>query len=211
MKKETVLDTLSFIVAVVTIILVVCLKSNFTYLILAGSIGSILYGLLASLNKNNYGYIFLSLGISALVTILLYMNKILDKSDSITFMITGSVFMLMIITLIFNYLNRKVNFKKYNMVVEGRVIDLVKNPNTKKEYFQPVYEFEVDGEVFNVDYPMFKNKFIPNIGDTQKIYVNSKDHKDVFFDKSTGEKIYDYALSAFLIIASLIIMITLFI
>ena len=68
MKKETVLDTLSFIVAVVTIILVVCLRSNFTYLILAGSIGSILYGLLASLNKNNYGYIFLSLGISALVS-----------------------------------------------------------------------------------------------------------------------------------------------
>ena len=211
MKKESILDTLAFIVAVVTIIVVVCLRSNYQYLILAGSIGASIYGLLASLNKNNYGYIFLSLGISALIAILVYMGKILDRSDAITFMITCSVFMLMIITLIFNYFNRKVNFKKYNLVVEGRVIDLVRNPNTKKDYFQPIYEFEVDGEVYNVDFPGFKNRFIPNIGDTQKIYVNSKDHKDVFFDKSKGEKISDYTVSIFLIIASLIIMITLFI
>lgn len=211
MKKETILDTLSFIVAIVTIIVVVCLRSNYTYLILCGSIGATLYGLLASLNKNNYGYLFLSIGCSALITIILYMNKVLVRADAITFMITCSVFTLMIITLIFNYLNRKNNFKTYDLMVEGKVIDLVKNPNTKKEYFQPVYEFEVDGEVFNVNYPVFKNRFIPNIGDTEKIYVNSKDHKDVFFDKTVGEKICDYAVSAFLIIASLIIMITLFI
>ncbi len=211
MKKETILDTLSFIVAVATIVIAVCFRNNYTYLILVASIGATIYGLLASLNKNNYGYIFLSLGISALITIILYMNKVLVKADAITFMITCSVFILMIITLIFNYLNRKENFKRYDMMVVGRVIDLVKNPNTKNEYFQPVYEFEIDGKVYNVNYPLFKNKFIPNIGDEQKIYVNSKDHEDVFFDKSTGEKIYDYALSAFLIIASLIIMITLFI
>ncbi len=211
MKKEKILDTLSFIVAIATIIISLCFKNNYKYLILIASIGASIYGLLASLNKNNYGYIFLSLGPSALIAVLLYMNNILDKVDSVTFMITCSVFMLMVITLIFNYLNRKINFKKYSLIVEGSVIDLVKNPNTKKEYFQPVYEFEVDGEVYNVDYPIFMNRFIPNIGDKQKIYVNANDHKDVFFDKNTREKIYDYVLSIFLIIASLIIMITLFI
>lgn len=210
MKKDSILDVLSFIVGVVTIILVVVFRNSYTTLFMIASIGALLYGVIAIINKNNYGYLFTSLGLSLLITMILYMNKIFDRFDAVTFMITGSVFVLMAITLIFDFINRKNELKKHSLAVEAIVVDLLKNPNTTKEYFQPVYEYVLDDEVFQVTLPRYINKFIPNIGDRLKIYVNPDNKDEVFFDKGKTEKLTDYGVSIFLMIASLIIMITLF-
>ena len=210
MKKDNILDTLSFIIGLVTIILVVVFRNSYTTVFIIASIGSLLYGVLSIINKNNYGYLFTSLGLSLLITMILYMNNVLDRFDSVTFMITGSVFSLMIITLVFDFIKRKNELKKYSLIVEGTVVDLIKNPNTTKEYFQPVYEYILDNEVFQVSLPRYINKFIPNVGDKLKIYVNPDNMEEVYFDKSKKEKITDYGISFFLMISSLIIMITLF-
>lgn len=97
------------------------------------------------------------------------------------------------------------------MAVLAFVVDLVKNPNTKKEYYQPIYQFEINGEVYTVEGLTFIDKFIPKIGESIKLYVDSKNYTDVYFDKSKREKIYSMGVGLFLMIASLVILISLFI
>lgn len=211
MKKETILDTLSFIVGLVTILLVVFFKDKMNYLLFSLAIGGSLFGIILIMKKSNYGYLITSLGISLLGSVLLYRFNILDRPDAVTFMITGSVFSLMVISMIFSVINDKVNKKECSLLIYGEVVDLVKNSNTKDEYFQPIYEYVVDDKPYQVAYPKFLNKKIPDIGSKHKIYVNPKKHEDVYFEKEPIDKLYDYGISLLLAIVSLIIIITLFV
>ena len=211
MKKETILDTLSFIVGLVTILLVVFFKDKMNYLLFSLAIGGSLFGIILIMKKSNYGYLITSLGISLLGSVLLYRFNILDRPDAVTFMITGSVFSLMVISMIFSVINDKVNKKECSLLIYGEVVDLVKNSNTKDEYFQPIYEYVVDDKPYQVAHPKFLNKNIPDIGSKHKIYVNPKKHEDVYFEKEPIDKLYDYGISLLLAIVSLIIIITLFV
>lgn len=210
MNKEKIFSNLSFIIAVITIILIAFFHNNIAIIGVIGGIGGFLYGICLMINKNSTGYLFTSLGISLAASFLLYNYEKFDKGDAVTFMICESTFLLMLITLIFMYINNKELFKLYNMSVEAEVIDLVKNPNTTKEYYQVMYQYELDGKAYVVGTPGFINKSIPNIGDKKKIYVDSNDYANVYFDKTMKEKIYNIGLCSFLMIASLIIVITLF-
>lgn len=210
MNKEKIFSNLSFAIAVLTIALIAIFHSNITIIGVVAGVGGFLYGLCLMVNKNSSGYLFTSLGISLAASFLLYNCKILDKGDSVTFMICASTFLLMAITLIFMYINNKELFKIYNMDIEAEVVDLIKNPNTTKEYYQVMYQYEVDEKVYTVGTPGFINKSIPNIGDKKKLYVDSSDYANVYFDKTMKEKIYNVSLCAFFMVASLIIAITLF-
>lgn len=210
MNKDKFLDTLAFIVGLVTAILAVIFKNNMSSVLFCVGIGGSSCGLLLILKKSNYGYLILSICLSILVTMILYTNKILDKADSITFMITGSVFLLMAISMLFSILGEIANKKRYSLVVWGKVVDLKKNPNTTKEYYQPIYEYVIDDKTLEVAYPRFVNRFIPNVGDKHKIYINPLDKEDVYFEKEMLDKLYDYGVGLFLAIASLFIMISLF-
>lgn len=209
--KEKILNTLSFAIIIVTILLIVIFQNSSQNMLLIASSGMILYGMCVILQKNKYGLLVLSMGLSILMAVCFYKFNVLDKVDSITFMICFTMFLLVLISFIFRCINNKKIFNKYNIVVNAKVIDLVKSPNSKIEYYQPIYEYNIEDKFFEVGAPGYMDKFIPKIGDSREIYVSSEDYMDVYFDKSKIEKIYNLISSLLLLVASLIIIITLFI
>ncbi len=211
MNKEKLLNNLAFSIGVITIVFIAIFRNNiFIEGIIAG-IGALLYGICIMFNKNTSGYLFFSIGVSLSLALGLYNYKVLDKEEALTFMICMSVFLLMLVTLIFMYINKKSLFKVYSKCVEGEVVNLVKNPNTNKEYYQVIYHYSIDGSMYTVGAPEFINKHVPNIGDKQNIYVDANDPSNVYFDKSKKEKIYNVSFCVGLMLVSLIIVISLFI
>ena len=95
-----------------------------------------------------------------LVFQLLYTNKILDKVDSTTFFVACSMAVVCLVTYVFMFINEKAISKKYSLEVEATVVDLDKNPNTKKDYYSPIYVYTVDGRECRVGLPYFINKNI---------------------------------------------------
>lgn len=211
MKKEEIINNIGFVIAVITVILAVCFKDNIVLVGIIVGIGGFLYGLCLSLNLNNSGYVFLAIGGSLALSLSLYKFDILDKGDAFTFMICCSIFLLMIVYLIFSKIKEKKIFSKFSLVVDAEVVDLVKNPNTKKEFYQPVYSYVVDGESYVVNALGYTDKFIPKLGDKVKLYVDPTNYESVYFDSKLTSKLYNIGLCLFLLIASLVIMITLFI
>lgn len=209
MNKEKLLDSFSFIIVILTLILMLIFKDNIIIVGMIAGAGSFLYGMCNIVKKNSLGCIFFSIGLSLLITLLLY-KRVLDKADSVTFMICLSTFLITIFTLIFMYFNDKKIFKQYDIVVDGKVVDLIKNPNTKQEFYQVIYEYELKGKVYNVATPGYMDRNIPSIGDTIKIYVDSKDLENVYFDKTKKQKICNVLLCLLLMVVSLIILINLF-
>ena len=59
--------------------------------------------------------------------------------------------------------------------------------------------------------PVYYEKRIPKLGDKLIIFVNPEDPLDVYFEKSKSDKLYGIAVGMFLLIASIVIIITLFI
>ena len=93
---------------------------------------------------------------------------------------------------------------KHSLEVESTVIDLVKNPNTNKEFYQPIYEYVIDDVVMEVGAPGYYEKRIPKLGDKLKIYVNPENHLDVYFESGKKDRIYNIAVGLFLLIASIV-------
>lgn len=211
MNKDKILYVLIYIVTILTIIITLFFQKDLTKVVWTISIGSTIAGFLTILKKNNYGYLIFSVGFSLLLTISLYTLNLLDKGDSVTFMICSSIFLLMLITFIISIINNNKIKQIYSKEIEATVSDLIKNPNTNKEYYQVIYEYVIDDNLYTVGSPDYINNFIPNIGDKRKLRVNSKDFTDVFFDKRIIDQIYEKGLVISLIIISLIIIITLFI
>lgn len=211
MNKNSITTALIYIITLATIILMVCFQENLTKVAWIVGTGATIVGLLTIFKKNNYGYLIFSTGISLFLAVLLYSMDILSKSNSITFMICLSICMLMIITLIISTTNKKKISTMYDLTIEATVTDLIKNPNTKKEYYQILYEYIVDDTSYTVGSPNFICKNIPNIGDTLKIRVSSKDPTEVYFDKKPLEEFYEKSLTIGLIIITIIIIVTLFI
>ncbi len=207
--KDKILDSLAFIIGVLTVILVALLSKNIIMMGIVGGIGAFSFGLINILRKNNYGYILASCGLGCTISLLLYKYHILDRADAIMFMVCSSTFLLMFISFIFDFINNKELAKIYNMEIKGVVVDLVKNHNTKKDYYQVVYEYEIDNKIYKVERPGFINKNIPNIGDDGKIYVDSHDYTNVYFKKSKKERLVDLLICGSLMIMSLGIMISL--
>ncbi len=211
MNKNTITTALIYIFTLATIILMVCFQDDLTKVAWVVGTGATIVGLLTIFRKNNYGYLIFNTGISLFLSVLLYSMNILSKSNSITFMICLSICLLMLITLIISNSNKKKISEMYDLTIEATVSDLVKNPNTKKEYYQIMYEYIIDDNSYTVGSPNFICQNIPNIGDTLKIRVSSKDPTEVYFDKKPLEELYEKSLTIGLIIITLIIIVTLFI
>lgn len=209
--KNKIIDNLIFVIGAVTLLLICFYSKNIKLTALIGSVGLTLVGSCYLLKNDTTGYLLFSTGVSLFFSMFFYMLEVFDKFKAVTFMLCSSLALLMIVTLVFSFLNSKKIFKKYSVVVEGKVVDLVKNPNTTKEYYQPIYQYEYQDEVYTVGFPGFKNMFIPKIGDKLKIFLEPEDCMNVYFDKTIWEKIYKYGLCSFLMIVSIIIVVTLFI
>lgn len=135
MKKEEILNNIAFVLLVIAILLAVYFKDDLVKVGIILGIGGFLYGLCLAININSTGYVFLALGGSLTGSLSFYQFDILDKGDAFTFMICGSIFLFMLFTLIFGRIKNKKIFQMYSLIVEAEVIDLVKNPNTKKEFY----------------------------------------------------------------------------
>jgi len=210
MSKEKILNFLSFVLGLAGILVVVLFRN---YLLIAGIFGSfisVLYGICHILNKDTYGYIFFSIGLSLFLGLLFYQNNIFTKGDTFTFIICGSIGILMAISLLFMYFNKKEIEKEYCLILEGEVIDLRHNPNTKRDFYKIIYQYTVDDKIYQVERPGYVERFVPKIGDRCKLHIDENDYGNVYFDKGKMEIIYDIGLSLFLMITSFIIILFLF-
>ena len=141
---------------------------------------------------------------------LLYIFKILVLADVIIFLLTSTVIFTFISYLFVEFVTRRFIYKTYTIRIEAVVVDLIKNNNTKKEYYKPLLQYEVNGNVYDVMYPYFIKSFLPKIGDSKKILVNPDDNTEVYFLKEKIEDIKSIVISLFFIISAFIILIGLF-
>ncbi len=209
--KNKILDTLKFIIGVVTLILVFVFKDSLSVSGLIGGIGVSLYGLCSFLLGDKVGYILTGLGISLVSSLSIFKVGILPEFEAVTFFICLSMILIVILAFVFEYVSDKDMKKKHSLEVEAEVIDLIKNPNTTKEFYQPLYQYVVDDVVMEVGAPGYLEKGLPKLGDKLKIYVNPKDALDVYFEKRKSDKLYMLAMGLFFLVASIIIIVTLFI
>lgn len=209
MKK--ILNILSYVFTILTLVTMIVVQNNLYKVAFVVGIGTTLIGIINILNSNNYGYLVFSPGVSLFTAVLMYKYSILNKSECVTLMISMSIFILMTITLITKLLNKKKVHQIYDKIIEAHVSDLIKNPNTKKEYYQIIYEYVVGKNLYTVGTPYYVDKFIPRIGDKLNLRISSKDYSDVFFEKRLIDKIYENGLVVGLMIVTLIIIVCLFI
>jgi len=209
--KNKVIDTIRFIVGVLTIILVFIFKDSLSIVGLIAGVGVSLYGVCSFLLGDKLGCVLLSLGLSLISSLGLYKLDVLPEFEAITFFICLSMILIVILAFIFEYINDKEMKKIHSLEVEAEVIDLLKNPNTNKEFYQPLYQYEINDVVMEVGMPGFLEKNLPKLGDKLKIYVNPEDNLDVYFEKNKSEKLYMFSIGLFFLIASIVIIITLFI
>ncbi len=208
--KNKLIDNVSFAVLIITLLLIAVFRENGKVILFIASGGLVLYGTCACLQKQRYGTLIIGSGLSLLVTMFLYVFEMLDKSKSITFMICLSCFVIALLSLIFMLITQKEAMKRYSLIVEGEVIDLEKNPNTKKEYYKPIYNYVIKNMVYTVEYPYFLQKGLPKIGDKSKIYVDPNEPGEVYFDRKILGKLYYYGTCGVLMLVSAIIIFTLF-
>ena len=209
--KNKIIDSIRFTIGVVTLILVFIFKSNLSTVGLVAGIGVALCGFCSLLMGERLGYVFSGLGSSLFISMIIYKMKLLPQFESVTFFMCLSLSLIVIISIIFDEITDKEMKKKHSLEVESTVIDLVKNPNTNKEFYQPIYEYVIDDVVMEVGAPGYYEKRIPKLGDKLIIYVNPEDHLDVYFEKGKRDKIYNIAVGLFLLIASIVIIISLFV
>lgn len=208
--KKKILENASFVIGLLTVIGVFIFKDSLTKAAIVGSIGVILYGLVSCLNNNRLGVLFMSIGGSLIGAISLYSNEVLDKFDSITFFFCLSMALMVVIAALFEIFNVKAMLKSHSLRVDAKVVDLLKNPNTKKEYYQPIYEYVIGNELYTVGLPGYLDKNLPKVGDTIKLNVNPDDKEDVYFEKRKSDNVHMIAVGLFFLVASILIIISLF-
>ena len=210
MKKEKILDGISVILGLALVILLVVFRKDYDALLYSASILGILLGICFILKKLNYGYLVVSMAGSLLLSTIFYYQKVLIFNECVTFMICSSVALLMFFTTIFDGLIKKGIKSKYSLEVMAKVIDLEQNKNVKKECYAPVYEYEVDGTIYEIVAPYYLDKNIPAIGDELMVRVDPTNAEQVYFDKSLSDELKDKFVAIVLMIVCIMIIVGLF-
>ena len=210
MNKNDLYETIKYFLIIIFLILVVVFRENMKALICVAGVTALLVGIVFVFQKKTNGLLVLSLGISILSSFALYTFKVLNLADAIIFLLTLIVILTFMCYLLVEFVTRKKIYATYTIKSEARVIDLIKNKNTRKDYYKPLCEYEVDGKVYEALYPYFKTNFIPKIGDVKMILINPNDHNEIYFFKDKIEDIKSVVVSLFFVVAALIIMVGLF-
>lgn len=209
--KDKLVDTISFIVVVLTLVLAVVFKSSMNIVAIIVGAGSFLYGIMAVIKKENYGFLLTALGLSLVISALVYRFNLLDLAYSIMFMFALCFGLFMIIILFYDIFSKKFILKKYDVKIEAEVSDLIRNPNFKKEYYTVVYSYTYNNNVYTVNHPALVSKNIPSLKDKMNLLISSSDPLDVYFEKPKNRVIKDTIIELFFIIACTAIIISLFI
>ena len=207
--KDKVLDNISFIIGSLTIVLILIFNKNVQMMFTIAGIGSVLYGIIAMLKKSREGSTLIGIGISLLISYYVYHFDVLDKVDSISLFVAILVLSISLLGTIYLIIDDKFIKKHYDLEVTGSVADVIKNPNTKKDIYKVIYNYSVNDNNYSVESPYYVKK-VPIIGSKLKIYVNSKDNEDVFFDKPFLSKIYRYFVGLIFFIISIVVIVILF-
>lgn len=210
MKKEKILDGISVVLGLALVILLVIFRKDYDALLYSASILGILLGICFIFKKANYGYLVVSMAGSLLLSTIFYYEKVLIFNECVTFMICSSVALLMFFTVIFDGLIKKGIKAKYSMEVTARVIDLEQNRNVKKECYAPVYEYEVEGTIYEIVAPYYLDKNIPSIGDELVVRVDPTNAEQVYFNKSLGDEVKEKFVAICLMIVCILIIVGLF-
>ena len=192
MKKENILDILSFIIVIVGVVLFVIYKNNMTIsLTIIGCVG-VLFGISSIVKGEQYGVPLTAICFMLSVTMALYMTKILNRDNAVTFMIVGSFVIFLLLSAFVTYITRIICLKKYSKTVEATVVDLKKNPNTKKEFYNVIYEYSVEDNTYQIESPFIYEKKVPSIGSTIDLHLNPVDFGDAWFDWDKVKLIKNY-------------------
>ena len=210
MKKEKILDGITLVLGLALVILLLVFRKDYDALLYSASILGILLGICFVFKKYNYGYLIVSMAGSLLLSTIFYYQKILIFNECVTFMICSSVALLMFFTTIFDGLIKKGIKAKYSLEVMAKVIDLEQNKNVKKECYAPVYEYEVDGTIYEIVAPYYLDKNIPAIGDELMVRVDPTNAEQVYFDKSISEELKEKFVAIVLMIVCIMIIVGLF-
>ena len=210
MKKEKILDGITLVLGLALVILLVVFRKDYDALLYSAGILGILLGICFVFKKYNYGYLIVSMAGSLLLSTIFYYQKILIFNECVTFMICSSVALLMFFTTIFDGLIKKGIKAKYSLEVMAKVIDLEQNKNVKKECYAPVYEYEVDGTIYEIVAPYYLDKNIPAIGDELMVRVDPTNAEQVYFDKSISEELKEKFVAIVLMIVCIMIIVGLF-
>lgn len=210
MKENKIIDLLSYVVVIVAIVLFVVFKNNMKISLLVIGIGGSLFGIISLIKGESYGNYVTSVFIMLAITMILYLCHILDRDKAVTFMILGSFGCLMLLSALVTLLSRARCMKIYSRKVIGTIIDLEKNPNTNKEFYNAICSYEIDGGEYSVTNPYTYQKKVPSVGDNITIYVNPSNITDVWFDIDHFTLMKELAVEGICFIVSVIILITLF-
>lgn len=208
MKK--IIDVFSTLLIFIFAILVVIFRNDLTICAIVASIFGIVIGLCGIFNKKGYGTLLLLISICLLSSTLLYINDVLEYDDALTFMICSSVFILTLLSFIVDSINTKNIMKKYDIEVIGKVVDLIQDKNISKEVYVPIYEYEVNGNIYSIEGYKYYDKNIPDIGDEVKLRVDSNEPTEVYFKKTFFEEFKFKIVTIVLMVMCLIILVSLF-
>lgn len=210
MNKNKIVDMLlSIFGIIIALLIIVFQKQNFILFSIA-FIGCVIFGILLLLKNNKVGLLLSGIGIGGISSLLIYTNKILDMGHTVTFFFLLSLTVMLILSLIVGIIYRINILKEYSLIVDGEVVDLIKNPNVKKDYYMPVYKYVIDGNEYFVEDINFKHNFVPNIGQIKKLYVDPNDPLQVYFLPSKFNDIKNVFGILFLSILCIIVIISLF-
>ena len=211
MKKENILDILSFIIVIAGVILFVIFKDNMKIsLTVIGCVG-LLFGIMSIIKNETYGNYLTSIALMLTITMTLYMTRLLNRDDAVTFMIIGSFVCFLLLSALVTFITRVHNLKKYSKSVVGEVVDLKKNPNTKKEFYNVIYKYTIEDNIYSVVSPFVFEKKIPEIGSTIDLHVNPIDFEDVWFDWDKEKLIKNYIFELVFAAIGIVILVLLFI
>ena len=192
MKKENILDILSFIIVIVGVVLFVIYKNNMTIsLTIIGCVG-VLFGISSIVKGEQYGVPLTAICFMLSVTMALYMTKILNRDNAVTFMIVGSFVIFLLLSAFVTYITRIICLKKYSKTVEATVVDLKKKKKKKKEFYNVIYEYSVEDNTYQIESPFIYEKKVPSIGSTIDLHLNPVDFGDAWFDWDKVKLIKNY-------------------
>ena len=201
---KNIINNIIFILGAFLLITLVILKDKYFLMLSISAIVLLIIGILLLIIKHNFSPIVLPVSISLGLSLLLYHFAKIPTYKAVALFFMLSLALIMIITIIIYFSILNFNIKTHSLVVASKIIDLVKNPNTKTAIYYPVLNYTIDGESFEINYPRGFVKDIPDIDDEIYINVNPNDHLDVYF-KPTKIEILKNCLSTLSVLVLVVI------
>lgn len=205
---KKVLNIIKTILLFAIVIMVIVFQNNISTIVLICGSGLFLVGIIDAFEKKEYSPLLISIGASLLLSIVLYKTNCFEFFETLTFFICISIIEILIITIVLNYLKTKKINKIYSKKVLAEIIESTKYPNSKKKYYQVVYEYSINDKSYEVVCPYYLTQKDLTKRSKIELGLNPKDDFDVFFKPQKSKKYFFYAASIFVILLAVLVLIS---